>query len=81
MKTTILPQVKTKRSKLASELENTAEMKEAYNPFKAHMEKVIEVKIYLKYNFHKNDIIRLNMLSHFRSDCFKDIKRYTISVI
>lgn len=56
MKTTILPQVKTKRSKLASELENTAEMKEAYNPFKAHMEKVIEVKIYLKYNFHKNDI-------------------------
>ena len=54
MKTTILPQVKTKRSKLASELENTAEMKEAYNPFKAHMEKVIEVKIYLKYNFHKN---------------------------
>ena len=56
MKTTILPQVKTKRSKLASELENTAEMKEAYNPFKAHMETVIEVKIYLKYNFHKNDI-------------------------
>ena len=56
MKTSILPQVKTKRSKLASEMENTAQLKEAYNPFKAHMEKVIEVKIYLKFNFHKNDI-------------------------
>lgn len=53
---TILPQVKTKRSKLANEMENTAQLKEAYNPFKAHMEKVIEVKIYLKSNFHKNDV-------------------------
>ena len=37
-------------------MENAQQLKEAYNPFKAHMEKVIEVKIYLNYNFHKNDI-------------------------
>ena len=44
------------RAKLNTELENTQSLKENYNPFKAHMEKVIEIRIYLKYNFHKNDI-------------------------
>ena len=51
-----LPKVSNPRSKLANEMENAQQLKEAYNPFKAHMEKVIEVKIYLNYNFHKNDI-------------------------
>ena len=51
-----LPKVSNSRSKLANEMENAQQLKEAYNPFKAHMEKVIEVKIYLNYNFHKNDI-------------------------
>ena len=44
------------RAKINTELENTQALKENYNPFKAHMEKVIEIRIYLKYNFHKNDI-------------------------
>ena len=44
------------RAKINTELENTQALKENYNPFKAHMEKVIEVRIFLKYNFHKNDI-------------------------
>ena len=43
-------------AKINTELENTQALKENYNPFKAHMEKVIEVRIFLKYNFHKNDI-------------------------
>ena len=44
------------RAKINTELENTQALKENYNPFKAHMEKVIEIRIFLKYNFHKNDI-------------------------
>ena len=51
---TNLPNLKSK--KLAVEMEDPEHMREAYNPFKAHMEKVIEIRIFLKYNFHKNDI-------------------------
>ena len=51
-----LPRVRNKRDKTNIELENTDKLKENYNPFKAHMEKIIEIKIFLKFNFHKNDI-------------------------
>ena len=51
-----LPRVRNKRDKNNIELENTDKLKENYNPFKAHMEKIIEIKIFLKFNFHKNDI-------------------------
>ena len=37
-------------------MEDPENLREAYNPFKAHMEKVIEIRIFLKFNFHKNDI-------------------------
>ena len=51
-----LPRVRSKRDKSNFELENTDKLKENYNPFKANMEKIIEIKIFLKFNFHKNDI-------------------------
>ena len=51
-----LPRVHSKHGKNNLELENTDKLKENYNPFKAHMEKIIEIKIFLKFNFHKNDI-------------------------
>ena len=40
-----LPRVRNKRDKNNIELENTDKLKENYNPFKAHMEKIIEIKI------------------------------------
>ena len=51
-----LPHLRTNRREKPSELENTDKLKENYNPFKAHMEKIIEIRIFLKFNFHKNDI-------------------------
>ena len=51
-----LPLLRTKHDKNNIELENTDKLKENYNPFMAHMEKIIEIKIFLKFNFHKNDI-------------------------
>ena len=51
-----LPRLQSKHGKNSLELENTDKLKENYNPFKAHMEKIIEIKIFLKFNFHKNDI-------------------------
>ena len=51
-----LPRLRSKRDKNNFELENTDKLKENFNPFKAHMEKIIEIKIFLKFNFHKNDI-------------------------
>ncbi len=38
------------------DFDNAEKLKETYNPFKAKMEKVLEIKIFLKFNFHKNDI-------------------------
>ena len=51
-----LPRLNNKHDKNNIELENTDKLKENYNPFKAQMEKIIEIKIFLKFNFHKNDI-------------------------
>ena len=51
-----LPHLRSNRREKTTELENTDKLKENYNPFKAHMEKIIEIKIFLKFNFHKNDI-------------------------
>ena len=50
-----LPNLKSKK-KLIQDMEDPENLREAYNPFKAHMEKVIEIRIFLKFNFHKNDI-------------------------
>ncbi len=51
-----LPRLINKHDKNNIELENTDKLKENFNPFRAHMEKIIEIKIFLKFNFHKNDI-------------------------
>ena len=51
-----LPHLKSKLDKKNIDLDNSDKIKENFNPFKAHMEKIIEIKIFLKFNFHKNDI-------------------------
>ena len=50
------PQIGSKRDKKNMDLENTDKLKENFNPFKAQMEKIVEIKIFLKFSFHKNDI-------------------------
>ena len=50
------PQLGSKRDKKNMDLENTDKLKENFNPFRAHMEKIVEIKIFLKFSFHKNDI-------------------------
>ena len=44
------------RSHRKTDLENSQAIKEAFNPFLAQLEKVIEVRIFLKFTFHKTDI-------------------------
>ena len=44
------------RTKRSTDLENIHAIKEAFNPFLSHLEKVIEVRIFLKFTFHKTDI-------------------------
>ena len=39
-----------------TDLENIQAIKEAFNPFRAQLEKVIEVRIFLRFTFHKSDI-------------------------
>ena len=51
-----LPQLGSKRDKKNIDLDNSDKIKENFNPFKAHMEKIVEIKIFLKFSFHKNDI-------------------------
>ena len=51
-----LPNISSKRNKTNIDLENSDKLKENFNPFKAQMEKIIEIKIFLKFSFHKNDI-------------------------
>ena len=51
-----LPNIASKRNKTNIDLDNSDKLKENFNPFKAHMEKIIEIKIFLKFSFHKNDI-------------------------
>ena len=51
-----LPHLKSKLDKKNIDLDNSDKIKENFNPFKAHMEKIVEIKIFLKFSFHKNDI-------------------------
>ena len=44
------------RTTRSTDLENIHAIKEAFNPFLSHLEKVIEVRIFLKFTFHKTDI-------------------------
>lgn len=44
------------KSNRSTDLENIGSLKEAFNPFLSHLEKVIEVRIFLKFTFHKTDI-------------------------
>jgi hypothetical protein len=52
-----LPSIeKTKREKNHKKSDIKKQLAEDCNPFKTKMEKVMEVKIFLKHNFHKTDI-------------------------
>ena len=44
------------RTTRSTDLENIHAIKEAFNPFLSHLEKVIEVRIFLKFTFRKTDI-------------------------
>ena len=44
------------RTTRSTDLENIHAIKEAFNHFLSHLEKVIEVRIFLKFTFHKTDI-------------------------
>ena len=59
--TTLLPKLKetfsySKTSRRSDSKDGSMFSTEQLNPFKAHLEKVIEIKIFLKQNFHKTDI-------------------------
>ena len=78
-----------------TDLENIQAIKEAFNPFRAQLEKVIEVRIFLRFTFHKSDIddeYELRIPNQEIKKCFKkkileyfstnpNIKNYTTNFV